>query len=163
MQQHHHRDPLPISASGTDRCACTAANPDYEAVTNGWCARRHVANAERGEWESWKVIRDASPLPPVTRPFLRPKSILSARILRGYFFFFFNSRHSSRPHADSLQLLWKEKQQRQKDIIITKNVSLCHSVISLILFSKNRVYKMGNGEKMNSTRRATNSVTYVAL
>lgn len=74
--QQHHCDPLPISASGTDRCACTAANPDYEAVTNGWCARRHVANAERGEWESWKVIRDASPLPPVTRPFLHPNQFL---------------------------------------------------------------------------------------
>jgi len=34
-----------------DRCACTAANPEYEPVTNGCRARRHVANAERGEWE----------------------------------------------------------------------------------------------------------------
>lgn len=146
MQQHC--DPLPISASGTDRCACTAANPDYEAVTNGWCAWWHVANAERGEWESWKVIRDASPLPAGNMPLFAPKSISSTRILPRRYSFFFLIRDIRRDPTLTQCSSLKREVANARRYNYNKRCILCFvlpfryiSDIAALKISKSRIYK----------------------
>lgn len=103
----------------SDRCACTAANPEYEPVTNGWRARRHVANAER-LWMGERVgklfgTRHHYQRGGKNTPLFAPKSISSTRLVVNTWFFFLIRSDFTR--LTQYVTFSKRNNRREKDVI----------------------------------------------